>query len=460
MFSGQRSGHQQRYRAVLALGIVALLILGGGFSGARHAQAAPGPAGGGPYQVARADFSVDFGDFQTQAQITYPANAPGPFPTVVLIPGSGPYDRDFTITDRATGRVRSHIFLDIAESLTSRGYAVVRYNKHYITKPNDPQEAATFYRKFTLKLLLADAERVYAATQARPEVDPARVILYGWSEGTTIATQIAVAHPAIAGLVLHGPVAGAWVDTFRYQIADLVAAYLRDVVDTNKDGLVSAADIFGAYTRQPSTVGANTFALLFSFDQANPQATPKLNPAVDKNGDGQLDITHEVVPFFADYFANFEQINAQGPFEQYTLANALPTILATIPMYRRPVLLLQGDRDANVPPDGANALDAALATGGNTDHTLIRYPDLGHSLGSTASVYTDFFAPIASQPLRDLGDWLDARFATPPMPGLPNTGAGGMAGRSPYPRPLLLLGGPLLWFVCRLARHNRPRRVD
>ncbi|MBC7812071.1 MAG: hypothetical protein H7175_13035, partial [Burkholderiales bacterium] len=41
-----------------------------------------------PFDLFRDSFTVNFGDFEADAQITYPAHGDGPFPTVILIHGS------------------------------------------------------------------------------------------------------------------------------------------------------------------------------------------------------------------------------------------------------------------------------------------------------------------------------------------------------------------------------------
>ncbi len=97
----------------------------------------------------------------------------------------------------------------------------MRYNKPSITGPRDqadPTIANTFYTKATQKQLLADANKVYGAVKANPKVDPARLYLYGWSEGTTHAAQRGAIHPEVAGLILQGPVPGTLAETFQYQL--------------------------------------------------------------------------------------------------------------------------------------------------------------------------------------------------------------------------------------------------
>ncbi len=92
--------------------------------------------------------------------------------------------------------------------------------------------------------------------KANAKVDPARIILYGWSEGTTHATQLAVMHPEIAGVILQAPVAGTWKDTFSYQLLDLGVGFLRDVADTNKDGAVTFDELIAALQKSPGTVSS------------------------------------------------------------------------------------------------------------------------------------------------------------------------------------------------------------
>ncbi|MGI8691116.1 MAG: hypothetical protein ACR2M3_21250 [Thermomicrobiales bacterium] len=361
--------------------------------------------------ITRDDFTVNFGDFQSHAQLTYPAGGTGPFPTVVLIPGSGPYDMDFTILDRTTGQVKSHIFRDIADALTLDGYAVVRYNKHYVTGPND-QSSATVYQQYntlTLQRLLSDATTVYQAALRNPRVDTKRVVLYGWSEGTTVATQLAVAHPEIAGLILQGLVAGTMAETFAYQDLTLGVGFLRDVVDANKDGMVTLDEIGTAFRAHHGTVLGYVALMTLDLSATTTGGAPKLNAQVDTNGDGKLDIAGEIVPYWRNVFANFDKDT--GPYAAaYAPSKALPSVVASVPNYKGPVLILQGAHDANVDPNGAKRVDDALAAAGASDHILLTYPGLGHSLGVAASTDTDDFQPIDTQPLTDTKAWLDKRF--------------------------------------------------
>lgn len=371
--------------------------------------------------IDRLAFTVDLGDFETAAEITYPAGQRGPFPTVLLIAGSGPADMDFTLTDFATGAPKSAIFRDIADFLSARGYAVVRYNKHYVTGSNDPQEIQTYYRRFTLPMLLEDANTVYEATRALPQVDPNRIVLYGWSEGSTIAAQLAIEQPAVAGLILQGALDTIFRDVFQYQLRDLAVNFLTEVTDANRDGLIDLNELFAGYQQHPGTVAG--YAFLLCFDPTSTPASPRLNAAIDQNGDELLDISAEIIPFVETFFATFDETTAAGlsPYgPQYATDRQLPTILDSVAQVKQPIVLLHGENDANVPPQSSVQIDAALAEASNPDHTVKLYPELGHSLGPAATVYDDTFAPIASEPLQDVASWLDHRFGGARFPSPPN----------------------------------------
>lgn len=61
-------------------------------------------------------------EYELGGTLTIPEGAKTPYPAVVLVHGSGPNDRDESLYGNKP-------FRDIAEHLTSRGIAVLRYDK-------------------------------------------------------------------------------------------------------------------------------------------------------------------------------------------------------------------------------------------------------------------------------------------------------------------------------------------
>ena len=110
---------------------------------------------------------------------------------------------------------------------------MLRYDKHYVTGPGtaDPRFFTT-----GLNIFARDAETALRRLQASPHVDPHQVSVYGWSEGSTIAVGLAVAHPELAALIVQGPVATSWHDVFAYQLRQVLVPYARSLAP---DGRIS-----------------------------------------------------------------------------------------------------------------------------------------------------------------------------------------------------------------------------
>jgi uncharacterized protein len=175
--------------------------LGGKWSGAplafaRRAAGAAAPVLNRPQTPAKPypyrEDLVTYGNAATHLKLAGTLNLPpgrGPFPAAVLIAGSGAHTRDETVFGHA-------IFLVLADHLTRRGIAVLRYDKRGLGGSGGDFTAATS-RDFA-----ADAEAGVGYLRTRPEIDPGRIGLIGHSEGGVIAPMVANKDPSVAFLVL------------------------------------------------------------------------------------------------------------------------------------------------------------------------------------------------------------------------------------------------------------------
>jgi dienelactone hydrolase len=155
--------------------------------------AAAAPAAGAGYS--ERDMLVGEGERALPATLALP-DGDGPFPAVVLVHGSGPQDRDETIGPNRP-------FLDIARGLAAQGVAVLRYEKRTKARPQDYADAASL----TIDAETTDdAVLAVQALHALPEIDDARVFVFGHSQGAMMAPRIAAraieAGAPVAGLVL------------------------------------------------------------------------------------------------------------------------------------------------------------------------------------------------------------------------------------------------------------------
>src|SRR5690606_22480421 len=126
----------------------------------------------------------------------------------------------------------------------------------------------------------------------------------------------------------------------------------------------------------PGTVTG--FAILISLDLTGSQTdAPQLNPEVDTNEDGLLDIEGEVIPYLDDFFANFDELSATGGTlygPQYASDQQFPPVIETIVAVPLPILIIHGENDANVSPELSKQVEEILSEADHPDHTLILYP--------------------------------------------------------------------------------------
>jgi pimeloyl-ACP methyl ester carboxylesterase len=252
--------------------------------------------------------------------------------------------------------------------------------------------------------LLADAEHVYEVTRQHPKVDPARIVLFGQSQGATIAPQLALAHPEVAGLVLQAAPAGTDKDGWAQFYHEVALPFLREVADVDGDGLLTLEEVLDAQREEHGDALDLLFANLL--EPPEPATTQQFYPGLDQNGDGLLDIEQEYTATIDYMLAHFEEY----PGPRRWSRGELPPVAAALPGYRKPILLQQGEHDAHVLPSDARQLAAALAASCHPDYTVRLYPGLGHGLGPAPSRYQDMLVPIAPGPLADLTLWLNQRY--------------------------------------------------
>jgi hypothetical protein len=120
-----------------------------------------------PYPYRAEDVTLPSGDLTLAGTLTLPTG-PGPFPAVVLISGSGPQDRDETISGHRP-------FLVVADALTRAGFAVLRADDRGVGGSGGSYPDSTYPQ------LADDALAQVAHLAARPEIDRTRIGLFGHS---------------------------------------------------------------------------------------------------------------------------------------------------------------------------------------------------------------------------------------------------------------------------------------
>lgn len=323
--------------------------------------------------------------FGSKGQLTFPATGTGPWPTVILFSGTGPADMDASYS-AGVGQASSSNFKKIAEMLGEAGIAVLRFNKRGVLAYGEYDYEQLQQTIVNQRIL--DAEAVITTTKAQPEVDPTHLFLYGWSEGGIVATHAAAQHPEMAGLILQAPLNLRLEEALVYQHLNVGLPYLEEVIDENDDGKLSALEV------ATIPAGPTWFLGLFSMPTPFLAALLPLQPQLDLDNDGLVDIQTELRPF----------VEGLIPILGHFYAGVTPSrsIAEVVPSLTMPILLLHGERDGWIPI----AASAAIAAAAPDKVNFLRYPTLGHALSPTERMAEDSFYEMADQPIEDIKAWI------------------------------------------------------
>jgi dienelactone hydrolase len=272
------------------------------------------PSYAAPARFHEITVSVDDGPWHLPATLTLPSGK-GPFPAVLLVPGSPPIDEDSTVGP-------NKLFKDLAWGLASRGMAVLRYTKrcHQYGAGFGGSNGSAFSLKDES---LDDARAATALLSARGEIDHQKTYLLGHSLGGITVPQLAADDPHVAGAILMGTPSG-----------DLLNVLIRRFEDAASD---------------PGPMG---------------QAAASAIPIFKKMQSGESS-PGETLEFFG-------QRSVAGywlDIRKYEPASVVAKLKAR-------ALVLVGGHDAEVPPDDLESWKTALS--GRSNATVKFYPDLFH----------------------------------------------------------------------------------
>lgn len=140
----------------------------------------------------------------------------------VLIPGSGPIDRNGDARRLPLGIQRQ-----LAEGLAAHGIASIRWDKRGVGSTGGDFLATGFHDLVADALAVVDHAGSLSADPRLP------IIVIGHSEGTAIAARILAERPGVAGAVLLSPYARPGIEVLRWQaraLHDQVPALVRGIL--------------------------------------------------------------------------------------------------------------------------------------------------------------------------------------------------------------------------------------
>ncbi|MBJ6107754.1 alpha/beta hydrolase [Hymenobacter sp. BT523] len=130
-----------------------------------------------PYREEEVMFSNPVSRLSLSGMLTVPAGQ-GPFPAVVLVSDVGAQDRDGTFGDY-------HMMGSLADYLTRRGIAVLRYDDRGVGKSGGSTATAT------TAMLVSDVQAAINFLRSRLEVNISRIGAIGHGEGADVALMAA-----------------------------------------------------------------------------------------------------------------------------------------------------------------------------------------------------------------------------------------------------------------------------
>ena len=326
-----------------------------------------------PYREDEVAFRNEAADVTLAGTLTLPKGA-GPFPAALLIAGSGPYDRDESISNHKP-------FLVLSDYLTRKGIAVLRYDKRGAGKSTGSADRAT-----TLDLA-GDAQAGVAFLKTRKEIDASRLGLIGHSEGAIIAPYIASHSKDLPWLVLLAAPATKGQDTLLNQ-SELIG----------RAGGLSDAQLVASLTFDKA-------AYDLVREEPNPGIlTGKLNDLVKESG-----LTSAIPPAALE-----PQLRMMSsPWFRFFLDyDPIPNLEKT----KCPVLALYGQKDLQVPAKtNLPLLQKALREAGNQDADIRQLAELNHlfqhAYSGSPAEYAAIEETFAAEALEIISGWLSQRIS-------------------------------------------------
>ena len=295
------------------------------------------------------EVQVGTGEWALPGTLTMPVGD-RPFPAVVLVHGSGPNDRDETIGPNKP-------FCDLAWGLASRGIAVLRYEKR--TRQHGAKLAALKDSITVKEETIDDALAAVSLLRHTGKVAPSKIFLLGHSLGGMLAPRIATLDAKITGFIVLAGITRPLEDVINGQVKYLVTL----------EGNVSESD--KAKLREVELQVARV-------------KNPGLSPATP-SADLPLGIP-------AKYWLD---LRGYRPAE---IARSI----------KRPILILQGDRDYQVTSEDFQGWKHAQSSHGNVQFKL--YPKLNHLFikGEGRSTPSEYEIPghVAETVVEDVATWI------------------------------------------------------
>lgn len=338
---------------------------------------------GESYHIENVTFFNDSAHIKIAGTLTYPKDK-GPFPAVVLIPGSGNANRN-----GSDNEMHRPLF-EIADYLTKHGMAVLRCDKRGVGESEGVLNFNT-----TLEDLASDVKASIYFLHNNPITAINKLGLIGYSKGGLVAAKVAADLPAtISYVVLLASPGIKQGEITSQQLEDIPGAYGMSSTTIKKFKLIidSTMIIMSSH----ADVKSLSEELEAMYERRISQVTDDEIDTMSKAGyvfqrDPQMYTQMVMLPFWREFYT-------LDPASQYM-------------QLKCPVLSIIGEKDLQVKP-GPNqeAIKRALQAGNNENYTLITPKRMNHlfqkSKSGSPDEYNKTKETMSISVLDRLNNWL------------------------------------------------------
>ena len=276
------------------------------------------------------------GELTLAGTLTLPREGRPPYAAALFVHGSGPVDRDGNATGLAMDAYRQ-----LAHALGEAGIASLRFDKRGTGASQGSARASRAE-------LLDDLRAALAALRGQPEIDANRVILVGHSEGAYLAPVLAAEDEQVAAIVLLAGAARPLGEITRWQVETLLR--LQGTPEQEIEAALAQQDQYTAFVKTSSGEWAD-----YSFE-----------------------VLQEAMPWMTQEKA--AGLAALPLTLSWLREHYVDTPGDTLRAVGTPALIINGEKDLQIPATEAELLREELEAGGNADVTVVVLEDLNHLL--------------------------------------------------------------------------------
>ncbi len=331
-----------------------------------------------PYKSENISFESKITGLRYTGTLTMPDSG-GPFPSVILITGSGAHDRNEELFGHKP-------FFVIADYLTRRGIAVLRVDDRGVGGSTGNKMECTSADH--AKDVLAEIEFL----KNRVEIDSNKIGLIGHSEGGIIAPMVAAQSKDVSFIVL---LAGTGMTGEQIILKQTRLIMEADSVPNDKiDNEIDEA-------RQECAIieSSNDSAAIAAKLKKYFLTQPGRSEDIRKNGGDPDEVADaQIKSLLSSWFRFFIEYDP----------------VPTLEKVKCPVLALDGSLDLQVPPEeNLKAIGDALKKGGNKDYTIKLMPGLNHlfqdAKTGSPKEYAQIEETFSPAALKVIGDWIEEK---------------------------------------------------